>query len=101
MILKEKEPVSLKAYEIKVKGSLDPKWSAWFDGFVILPTEQDDTLLVGTVIDQSALHGLLAKIHDLGLPLISVHWVTGTRETNGLPSNFRTNEASNRGMGNR
>jgi len=88
MMLKEKEPALLKAYEIKVKGSLDSKWSAWFDGFIILPTEQDETLLVGTVVDQSALHGLLAKIHDLGLSLISVNWITGKSETNGLPSNY-------------
>ena len=87
----EKILTSLKAYEIKVKGNLDSKWSAWFDGFIILPTEKGETLLVGTVIDQSALHGVLGKIHDLGLPLVSVNWVTGTSETNGLPSKVQVN----------
>ena len=57
-------------YQIKVKGLLDEKWSDWFDGFTIDP--QEETILVGPVRDQGALHGLLAKIRDLGLTLISV-----------------------------
>jgi hypothetical protein len=60
------------AYRIQVKGILDCKWSDWFDGFVITPQPDDETLLVGTVKDQAALHGLLAKIRDLGLPLLTV-----------------------------
>ena len=59
-------------YRIKVKGSLDRKWSDWFDGFTISPQANDETLLTGPVPDQAALHGLLAKIRDLGLPLLSV-----------------------------
>jgi hypothetical protein len=59
-------------YCIRVKGSLDRKWSDWFDGFTICPQANDETLLTGTVADQAALHGLLAKIRDLGLPLLSV-----------------------------
>lgn len=59
------------AYQIKVKGDLDPAWSDWFGGFSIRP-QDDATALVGTVIDQSALHGILAKINELGLSLISV-----------------------------
>ncbi len=62
-------------YEIRVKGVLDRKWSDWFDGFTIIPQVDDETLLVGPVPDQSALHGLLAKIRDLGLPLLSVQRV--------------------------
>lgn len=62
-------------YEIRVKGLLDEKWSDWFDGFTITPQADDETLLVGPVSDQSALHGLLAKIRDLGLPLLSVQRV--------------------------
>jgi len=62
-------------YEIRVKGVLDRKWSDWFDGFTITPQADDETLLVGPVPDQAALHGLLAKIRDLGLPLLSVQRV--------------------------
>jgi hypothetical protein len=59
------------AYKIRVKGILDSTWSDWFDGFTIT-VQGDETILVGTVIDQSALHGILAKINDLGLAIISV-----------------------------
>ena len=59
-------------YEIRVKGQLDQKWSDWFDGFTIIPQDNDETLLTGPVADQAALHGLLGKIRDLGLPLLSV-----------------------------
>ena len=59
-------------YEIRVKGTLERKWSDWFDGFTITPQANDETLLTGPVADQAALHGLLAKIRDLGLPLLSV-----------------------------
>jgi len=59
-------------YEIRVKGLLDEKWSDWFDSFTITPQGDDETLLTGPVADQSALHGLLGKIRDLGLPLLSV-----------------------------
>jgi hypothetical protein len=59
-------------YEIRVKGELDPRWSDWFDGFTIAPVTEGETLLTGTVADQAALHGVLHKIRDLGLPLLSV-----------------------------
>jgi hypothetical protein len=59
-------------YQIRVKGNLDQKWSPWFDGFAITPQANDETILTGPVADQAALHGLLAKIRDLGLPLLSV-----------------------------
>jgi len=59
-------------YRIKVKGNLDKKWSDWFDGFTITLQANDETLLAGPVADQAALHGLLAKIRDLGLPLLSI-----------------------------
>jgi hypothetical protein len=60
-------------YHIRVKGILDKKWSDWFDGFAIVPLDCGETLLAGPVIDQSALHGLLSKIRDIGLPLLSVN----------------------------
>jgi hypothetical protein len=59
-------------YEIRVKGNLDLRWSDWFDGFSITPVGDDETLLIGSVADQAALHGMLHKIRDLGLPLLSV-----------------------------
>jgi hypothetical protein len=66
-------------YQIRVKGRLDRKWSEWFDGFAIVahPQGNDETLLTGPVADQAALHGLLLKIRDLGLPLLSVQRVEG------------------------
>jgi hypothetical protein len=62
-------------YEIRVRGNLEPKWSDWFDGFAITPVADDETVLVGAVADQAALHGVLHKIRDLGLPLLSVQWL--------------------------
>ena len=59
-------------YQIRVKGNLDGKWSDWFDDFTVTPQANGETLMTGPVADQSALHGLLAKIRDLGLPLLSV-----------------------------
>jgi hypothetical protein len=59
-------------HRIRVKGNLDQKWSDWFDGFTISAQANDETLLIGPVADQAALHGLLAKIRDWGLPLLSV-----------------------------
>ena len=61
-----------RVYQIRVKGNLDRKWSDWFDRFTITPKANGETLLTGSVADQCALHGLLAKIRDLGLPLLSI-----------------------------
>jgi hypothetical protein len=59
-------------YCIKVKGLLDDKWADWFDGLTITPIENYETMLIGQVVDQAALHGILAKIRDLGLTLLTV-----------------------------
>jgi hypothetical protein len=58
--------------EIRVKGVLDSRWSGWFEGLEITGDASGQTLIAGPVADQAALHGLLAKVRDLGLPLISV-----------------------------
>jgi hypothetical protein len=59
-------------YEIRLQGRLDPRWSAWFDGLTLTAEADGTTVLAGPVIDQAALHGVLARLRDLGLPLISV-----------------------------
>ena len=59
-------------YEIRIKGHLDDRWAAWFEGLTITLEDNGDTLLAGPVIDQAALFGLLRKVRDLGMPLISV-----------------------------
>jgi hypothetical protein len=59
-------------YQIRIKGHLGSQWTDWFDGLTITLEDNGDTLLTGPVIDQAALHGLLKKVRDLGLPLISV-----------------------------
>ena len=65
-------------YQIKVKGILDEQWSDWFNGLTITSHSDEFTLLTGLIRDQAALHGLLNKIRDLGLPLLSVKRVYTT-----------------------
>lgn len=62
--------------EIRVKGLLDGRWAEWFEGLIITPEENGDTLLTGPVVDQAALHGLLKRVRDLGLPLLSLNFVS-------------------------
>ena len=59
-------------YEIKLSGHLDSRWSAWFDGLTVTRKEDGTTTLTGPVADQAALHGLLIKVRDLGLPLLAI-----------------------------
>ena len=59
-------------YEIRIKGHLDDKWAAWFGGLTFTREDNGETLLTGPVVDQAALHGLLRKVRDLGVPLLSV-----------------------------
>ncbi len=62
-----------RQYEIRIKGHLDDKWIGWFEGLIITRVDNGETLLCGYVSDQAALHGILRKIRDLGLPLLSVN----------------------------
>jgi hypothetical protein len=59
-------------YQIHIAGQLDGRWSEWFDGMTVTNADCGETILAGFVVDQAALHGLLIKIRDLGLPLIAV-----------------------------
>ena len=68
------------SYEIRLKGRLDRRWAAWFDGLSLTHESGGTTLIHGPVVDQAALHGLLTRVRDLGLPLISVTRVTNSRK---------------------
>jgi hypothetical protein len=59
-------------YEIRVQGHLPPRWAAWFDGMTLATASDGTTVIRGLVADQAALHGLLQKVRDTGLPLVSV-----------------------------
>ncbi len=69
------QPNQPVVYQIRIKGHLSSLWKEWFDGLAITLEDNGDTLLTGPVVDQAALHGLLKKVRDLGLPLLSVNLV--------------------------
>jgi hypothetical protein len=62
-------------YQIRIKGHLGRQWTDWFEGLTITLEDDGDTLLTGPVVDDAALHGLLKKVRDLGMPLLSVNRV--------------------------
>jgi hypothetical protein len=66
------EPSQPAVYRIRIQGHLSDGWAEWFEGFAITLDDNGDTLLSGPVVDQAALHGLLKKVRDLGMPLVSV-----------------------------
>jgi hypothetical protein len=68
-------------YQIRVRGHLAASWAAWFDGMTLTDHDDGTTVISGTVADQSALHGLLRKLNDLGVPLVSVIPTTPTSPT--------------------
>ena len=59
--------------ELRIKGHLDDRWADWFEGLTITREDNGETRLTGPVVDQAALHGLLKKVRDLGMPLVSVN----------------------------
>ena len=76
----ESEHVRHEVYQIVIKGHLDSEWSEWFDGLTITLVDNGETILTGPVVDQTALHGVLIKIRDLGLPLLSLARIEPARE---------------------
>jgi hypothetical protein len=60
------------AYEIRIRGHLEPRWEPWFDGLTLTQEPDGTTVIRGEVADQAALHGLIQKVRDIGLPLVSV-----------------------------
>jgi hypothetical protein len=64
-------------YEIRVQGHIGDSWSSWFEGLTIRHEESGETVLAGPLVDEAALHGVLMKIRDLGLPLVAVRRVEG------------------------
>jgi hypothetical protein len=67
------DPGEPEVYEIRIKGHLGGQWTDWFDGLTITLENTGETLLTGLVVDQAALHGVLKKVRDLGMPLVSVN----------------------------
>lgn len=65
-------------YQIRIQGHLGHQWTDWFEGLTITLSDNGETLLTGPVVDQAALHGLLRKVRDLGMPLLSVNRVTSS-----------------------
>jgi hypothetical protein len=76
-------------YEIRVAGRLAPRWSAWFDGLTVAAQADGTTVIRGPVVDQAALHGLLQKLRDVGIPLVSL-----TPLPAGTPQATRTQEGN-------
>lgn len=66
------DPTPVEGYEIRVGGRLSPRWATWFDGLTLTNEDDGTTVISGPVIDQAALHGLLQKLRDLGLTLLSL-----------------------------
>ena len=69
------DPDQPVVYQIRIRGHLGRQWTDWFGGLTITPEDNGDTLCTGPVADQAALHGLLRKVRDLGMPLLSVNRV--------------------------
>ena len=68
----ESEKAQPPVYQIRIKGHLGDEWADWFEGLTLTPLDNGETLLTGAVVDQAALHGVLRKVRDVGLPLLSV-----------------------------
>ena len=72
-LIQKSDPCQPQVYQIRVEGQLSQQWTDWFEGLAITLDENGDSLITGPVVDQAALYGLLKKVRDLGLPLVSVN----------------------------
>jgi hypothetical protein len=72
----ENDPGQPTVYQIRIRGHLGREWTDWFEGLTIQLTDNGETLLTGPVVDQAALHGLLRKVRDVAMPLVSVMCVS-------------------------
>ena len=93
------EPTCIPRYEIRLGGHLGSRWAAWFDGLDLVTDDDGTTVLCGPVVDQAALHGLLLKLRDIGLPLVSLTELpagkpTGTSDPSNRPSSHHTSGAA-------
>lgn len=79
------DPNEPMVYQIRVKARLDLRWAEWFGEMTLTPHGDGETLITGPVVDQAALHGLLKKVRDLGLPLIAVSLVQPGEPGSSLP----------------
>ena len=79
------QPQGPAHYEVRIEGHLDEYWSAWFGGLTLIPEDDGTTTLRGPVADQAELHGLLAKVRDLGTTLISVKTINAPRSMSSPP----------------
>ena len=75
------EPAKARVYQIRIQGHLSQQWQDWFEGLTITLEEDGNTFLSGHVVDQSALHGILKKIRNLGMPLLSVNPIDPNQAT--------------------
>jgi hypothetical protein len=75
------DPSQPMVYQIRIQGHLGRQWTDWFEGLTITLEDNGDTLVSGPVVDDAALHGLLKKVRDLGMPLLSVNRVEPARKT--------------------
>lgn len=75
---------AIPQYEIRVTGAIGPRWTAWFDGLTVTGRADGTTLIHGGLVDQAALHGVLQRLRDLGIPLVSVNRITPDALTGSL-----------------
>ena len=80
------------SYQIRLKGHLGPQWAAYFEGFTLTNDGNGEALLTGVITDQAALHGVFAKIRDLGLPLLSVNRLASGEASDDADSESRSQE---------
>lgn len=79
-------PTESGRYEIRIKGHLASRWATWFDGMTLTAESDGTTVMQGPVVDQAALHGLLHKVRDIGLPLLSVTQIDVDEPTRSPPN---------------